>query len=230
MGASHSFGLGSCRPQRPGARGGPEIAPHLCNTIPARALPSLCPRCPRISHRRRPPARPRVQLPHRQRSVAHPAELAGAWPLHETAARAYYSGTLSIGPTMSIQVKVNKKTNSEKPPTLGKASPLAVAEGEAEAEEGAPGVRGGDAAREYFRESDPEGAPCVPPEDIIDGLRVRSSSGSAGGRSIARGEPHWERHEGRGGGNRRGAALDKGAARCGAAERAAPGAGAACPA
>ncbi|KAL6768217.1 KU80 [Auxenochlorella protothecoides x Auxenochlorella symbiontica] len=62
--------------------------------------------------------------PHTLREVHDAAELAGAFKSREVTATAFYSGPFTISEDFEFKVKVAKKTNQEKLPSLGKESPF----------------------------------------------------------------------------------------------------------
>lgn len=103
------------------------------------------------------------------RSIAHPVDLAAAFPAkeyHPTHTEA--AQMFEIGTTLKIPIKLATKTMREKFPSIGKESPL---EGIVPSEERPGGIV---RSAEWYREDDENKEFPVPDDEIVFGYRVRS--------------------------------------------------------
>ncbi|GAB4818655.1 hypothetical protein N2152v2_005701 [Parachlorella kessleri] len=103
---------------------------------------------------------------HAIRSLTHAEDLCGAFKAKEYQSTTYYRGNgFTLGPNLTIDVRVSKKTAMEKFPSLAKESPLVPHENG----EGPTGA-GITNSREYHKVSDPEG-PAIPDAEQVKAYR-----------------------------------------------------------
>lgn len=109
---------------------------------------------------------------HSMRSVTHPADLGGVFPLKEYAPITTYASTqFEIGNVLKIPVKLALKTQREKFPTIGKESPLDRPPVPGEGDE-KPEPAGVQRSTDYYREDDTEKENPIEDDEKVIAYRV----------------------------------------------------------